>query len=110
MTVYVDSARIPARVRNIQANWSHLTADTPTELHEFAQRIGMRRSWYQGKCSSAKRGKCTTLAGSCVHYHYDVTDSRRADAVAAGAQEIDLREMGDLIRSRREKLRGISTT
>jgi hypothetical protein len=110
MTTYVDSARIPARVGRIEGIWSHLTADTPTELHELAQRIGLQRRWYQGKCSAAKRGKCDVLAGSCVHYHYDVTESRRDAAVAAGATEIDLREMGDLIRARRQKLRGNSTT
>lgn len=110
MTVYVDSARIKARVGRINGVWSHLTADTPTELHEFAQRIGLQRSWYQGKCSAAKRGYCQTLDGSCVHYHYDVTESRRDDAVAAGAQEIGLREMGDLIGARRQLLRGASTT
>lgn len=110
MTVYVDSARIEATVGRIKANWSHLTADTPTELHELAQRIGLQRRWYQGRCKQARRGKCDELAGSCVHFHYDVTDSKRVKAVAAGAVEIDMRQIGDLIRDRRQALRGNSTT
>lgn len=44
MTVYVDDMRVPARVGRINARWSHLMADTDEELHEFAARLGLRRS------------------------------------------------------------------
>lgn len=44
------------------------------ELHAMAERIGMRREWFQNK----------------PHYpHYDLTESLRAAAVAAGAVEVD---------------------
>lgn len=74
VTVYVDDMRLPARVGRIEARWSHLTADTDQELHAFAARIGLRRSWaqYPGTWKS----------------HYDVTDSKRAEAIRAGAVPI----------------------
>jgi hypothetical protein len=94
MTVYVDNMRRPARVGRISARWSHLTADTHAELHAFAARIGLRRSWFQERC---KFGRCEP----CPHWHYDVTDSKRNAAIRAGAQAIDIRELGALIRARR---------
>lgn len=109
MTVYVDNARIQATVGRVRGRWSHLTADTPTELHHFAQLIGLRRAWYQGKCKATGRGACDELDGSCVHFHYDVTDARRADAIAAGAEDINIRKLGDIIRARRQNLRERST-
>lgn len=74
MTVYVDDMRMKARVGRIEARWSHLMADNDDELHAFAARIGLRRSWaqYPGTWKS----------------HYDVTDSKRTQAIAAGAIEI----------------------
>jgi hypothetical protein len=106
VTVYVDSANIEATVGRIDGIWCHLTADTPTELHAFAQRIGLQRRWYQGRCKSAMRGACAVLDGSCVHFHYDVTEGRRAAAVAAGATEIDIRQLGEILRARRQHVRG----
>ena len=47
MAVYVDDARIPARVGRIRARWSHLFADSQDELHAFAQTIGLKRAWFQ---------------------------------------------------------------
>lgn len=54
----------------------HLAADTLEELHAFAASIGMKRSWFQG----GRRP------------HYDLTERRRAAAVALGAREVDDRE------------------
>lgn len=51
------------------------------ELHALAARIGMRRSWFQ----------------PLSWPHYDLTPSRRASAVRAGAVE---RSNGDLARMR----------
>lgn len=97
MTVYVDNFRVPARVGGIRGRWSHLTATTQDELHAFAEKIGLKRSWFQAKC---KYGKCEP----CPHWHYDVTDSKRDEAIRAGAVAVDLREFGDLIRARRAAL------
>lgn len=74
MAVYVDKLR----------DWGwrlgpscHLISDAPpgdnTELHAFAARIGMRRSWFQKD----------------VEPHYDLVASRRAMAVKLGAVELD---------------------
>jgi len=70
MAVYVDNAQIPWG----RGRWSHMTADTIDELHMFAQKIGMRREWFQDKAH---------------HPHYDVTMSRRKIALEAGAISLD---------------------
>ncbi|MCC9184827.1 DUF4031 domain-containing protein [Mycolicibacterium mageritense] len=74
MTVYVDDMRLPARVGRLNARWSHLMADTDTELHAFATRLGLRRAWAQYPGTSRS--------------HYDVTDSKRREAIRLGAQPI----------------------
>lgn len=49
MAVYVDGMRdYGRRIGRAGPHWSHLMADTPEELHEFAQAIGLRRDWFQG--------------------------------------------------------------
>lgn len=90
VTVYVDDMRMRARVGRIDARWSHLMADTDLELHAFAARIGLRRSWaqYPGTWKS----------------HYDVTDSKRAQAIAAGATEISYGSPEALALTRRKRL------
>lgn len=103
MIVYVDNFRARATVGRIRGRWSHLTADTPEELHQFAEKIGHKRAWFQAKC---KHGACPTINGICAHFHYDVVDSRRTAAIAAGAKAIDLREMGALVSARRPHFRG----
>lgn len=72
MAVYVDDWRQPARVGRLSAKWSHLTAgpfDDIAELHAFAQRIGLKRAWFQDK--------------PWPRAHYDVTESLRQKAIAA---------------------------
>ncbi len=90
MTVYVDDWRQPARAGRITARWSHLTVgpdDGLDELHAFAARIGLRRAWFQDQ--------------PWPRAHYDVTDSKRPQAIAAGAVAITWREAG---RQRREAI------
>ncbi len=102
MTVYVDDFRVPATVGGWTARWSHLTADTQDELHEFAASIGLRSTWFQEKC----RTRCAPEGQPCPHWHYDVTDSKRDLALAMGAKSITLRQMGEIIRARRVATRG----
>lgn len=97
MTVYVDSARIPATVGRTRGRWSHVTADTEEELHAFALRLGLQRSWFQGKCKT----RCAPVGQPCPHWHYDVTEPVRARALTLGAQQISLTELGALISARR---------
>ncbi|MEV1013726.1 MULTISPECIES: DUF4031 domain-containing protein [unclassified Micromonospora] len=100
MTVYVDNARIPATVRRIKGRWSHLTADTVEELNEFAARLGLRPSWFQ----TCKR-KCSPEGQPCPHWHFDVVDAKRDEAIRLGAKAIDVREMGAITSARRQALR-----
>jgi len=82
MTVYVDNFRVPARVGKITGRWSHLfvaPGDDLGELHAFATAIGLRRAWFQDKRPLP---------------HYDVTDSKRHQAIAAGAVAISWKETG----------------
>lgn len=80
MTVYVDDMCRPVRVGRIPGRWSHLFADERDELHEFAVRLGLKRSWFQDHPT---------------RWHYDVTDAVRAHALKLGAQPMSYpREVG----------------
>jgi hypothetical protein len=57
----------------------HLVADGDVELDAFARRLGLRREWFQGH-----RGKLN---------HYDLTASKRKQALKVGAQEISGRDL-----------------
>lgn len=83
MPVYVDHAHNPFG-RMIM---SHMLADSLEELHAMADRIGLRRAWFQPLSTP----------------HYDVSLQKRALAVAAGAVEIDRHQVVALIRAWRER-------
>lgn len=90
MTVYVDPlASWGWRLRGHQVQSCHLFSDTVEldALHDLAARIGMKRTWFQDKVTAP---------------HYDLTPSRRALAVAAGAVEVDRRGAAAIWRMRRE--------
>lgn len=81
MTAYADDRRQSARVGPITARWSHLKVgpgDDLEELHAFAPLIGLRRTWFQGK--------------PWPRAPYDLTDSKRRQALAAGAVPVTWRE------------------
>ena len=78
MAVYVDglkACRPWGKWRQYRQS-CHLFADTLRELHVFAGSIGLKREWAQ------------TPAGGRFP-HYDLTPSKRKDAVAGGAVEVD---------------------
>jgi hypothetical protein len=91
VAVYVDDYRAPAEVNGISARWSHLLADTDTELVAFGRRLGLRPGWLQ----HAGQPTC----------HFDVTDGMREKAIRAGAQPISIRDSGEIVRRRRAALR-----
>jgi Protein of unknown function (DUF4031) len=79
MSVYVDQP--VHRFRHMLM--CHMLADSPEELHAMADRIGMSRKWYQRDASTP---------------HYDLSREKRAAALAAGAIEVNRREMVAVIR------------
>jgi hypothetical protein len=97
MAVYVDDAAIPATVPNGQvrhtSQWSHLFADTQEELHEFAARLGLRRSYFQP-------GKPRGDGSPSPHWHYDVTAGKRQQALRLGAQPVTWRDAPRIMRER----------
>jgi hypothetical protein len=100
MTVYVDDADILAEVRNGSrvhvSRWSHLTADTQEELHEFAARLGLRREWFQPGRPTGGRPS--------PFWHYDLTSGKRAQALAMAAVSMPSRELARYCRTRAGQL------
>jgi hypothetical protein len=66
----------------------HMLADTSAELHAMADRIGVKRKWFQRDAPTP---------------HYDICQSKRALAVAAGAVEVtERRKFAAIIKRVRE--------
>jgi hypothetical protein len=79
MSVYVDNARNEfSRMR-----MCHMWADTREELFAMADRIGVARRWFQRPAHIALPGMHASWE------HFDIAQSKRAIAVAAGAIETD---------------------
>ena len=72
MTVYVDSEK--AVYYNMRM--SHMIADTVKELHEMADKIGLKRHWFQDHRVP----------------HYDICQNKRAKAIAEGAVVVTTRK------------------
>lgn len=72
MAVYVDDTRNPFG-RMIMC---HMWADTDEELHAFAEKIGLKREWFQQPPAANWK-------------HYDISMTKRVQAVQAGAIEAD---------------------
>ena len=72
MSVYID--RVNLRFGGM--TMCHMIADTPDELHEMADRIGLKRIWYQAPPKAS-------------FWHYDVAQGKRALAVRLGALDCD---------------------
>jgi hypothetical protein len=71
VTILIDEARWWWKGRK----WCHLVSDVSyDELHEFADRVGIPRRGFQGD-------------------HYDVPEEYRSDLVAAGAEQVESREL-----------------
>lgn len=83
MSVYVDGMR----ARFGRMVMCHMVADSIDELHEMADTIGVARKWFQGKTRSP---------------HYDISLSKRALAIEAGAVEITEREIIQVLKRWRE--------
>lgn len=82
MAVYVDHVRLPFG----RMLMSHLMADTPEELLEMVDKIGVARRWIQ------KPGT--------RYEHFDICESKRALAIRKGAKAVTAR---DLVMIRRQR-------
>lgn len=74
MAILVDDAIWPFR----GGMYCHMMSDTAgpagiAELHAFARKIGLKRSWFQNKPR---------------HPHYDLSSQKRAQAIAGGAEAV----------------------
>lgn len=83
MAVYVDNAKN----RLGRLKMAHMLADSLDELHAMADRVGLRREWFQGEGTP----------------HYDLCQARRKLAVQAGAIELDRRGVVAVIRRLRSQ-------
>lgn len=101
MVVYVDDYRVWAQVgRGRPARWSHLIADTREELHAFAARLGLRRAWFQDPVVSGKPMAARPGSRHAQMWHYDVTETKRQEAIRLGAVAVTSRELTEIIRRR----------
>ena len=92
MTVYVDPLFVWPST-NTQAHrvgvkhghqWCHMFCDGPVEaLHRLAEKIGLKRSWFQNHEGSN-------------FPHYDLTPPKRTAALQHGAQEATTQQMEDI--------------
>ena len=79
MSVFVDDAF----AEGDWGRWTgggHMQADTADELHAMAERLGLRRAWFQSKPARP------------WHDHYDLTRQRRERAIELGAIPVGRRE------------------
>ena len=86
MAVYVDTLIDYPNGKGFWKNKKscHMFADTNKELQSMAMLLGLKRSWFQNKSILA---------------HYDLTESRRKQAIKLGAVEVPLRFVGEYMRS-----------
>jgi hypothetical protein len=87
MSVYVDNMRAPLKRGRRTYIMCHMIADSTEELHAMAQRIGAPISGFED-------------AGT-YREHYDICKTKRALAVANGAIEVTMSQLGRKLLARR---------
>lgn len=90
MPIYVDPLGTYGwKIRGRTVRNCHMFTDALDleELHIFAERIGLRRAWFQDHR---------------IAPHYDLTPSRREQALACGAVDVNRRTAVALWQARRE--------
>ena len=76
--VYVDDSKIPFG----RMLMSHMVADNVDELHAMADKIGLKRKWFQNKRIP----------------HYDVCQSKKRLAIGHGAVQVTAVELVNITR------------
>ena len=89
MTCYVDAVREYPDAGLRHTRFCHLLADTREELHELADDLGIPRRYFQDHP---------------WRWHHDLPEPLRERAIALGAREVTLREVGLLLRRRKAEL------
>jgi hypothetical protein len=84
MSVYVDNMRA-AYGRMVMC---HMIADSTEELLEMVDKIGVQRKWLQHAGTHRE--------------HFDISQSKRALAVAHGAVALSIMDLGRKLRARRQ--------
>lgn len=79
MAVYVDNFYVTGGGNFGRMKMSHMMADTTKELMEMALKIGMKPEWIQHFGESTE--------------HFDVSISRRKEAIKNGAIEVPMRKL-----------------
>jgi uncharacterized protein DUF4031 len=82
VTVYVDDMYRHPMGRLGRMKMSHMVADTEAELHAMADKLGLKREWYQGD-------------------HYDISRDVRRRAVTLGAVDVTMRQLSAMMMLRR---------
>lgn len=85
MPVYVDKAQH----KYGRMVMCHMLADSMDELLAMADTIGVNRKWFQPNS----------------HPHFDICKAKRAKAIAAGAIEVDRRQLVEVMKAHRAKWR-----
>jgi hypothetical protein len=84
--IYIDSLKECTPKKGWRwTSYCHMFADSLDELHEFASKIGMKKTWFQN-------GRLP---------HYDLTAKRRELALSLGAQEVPLEWVKNKLRERK---------
>ncbi len=78
MAVYVDNPEIPFRMMKM----CHMLADSLCELHAMAEKLGLRREWFQDKSTFP---------------HYDLSKAKRKEAVKLGAVEVGREKLYEVL-------------
>ena len=82
--IYVDDLveylrdQIKPGARKYGTRWAHMTADTKEELHEFAETLGLKRSYFQNHPRL---------------WHYDLTPAKWKKAIKLGATHYSTLQM-----------------
>ena len=87
MTIYIDETQYDIGLKGLYG-WFHIITDGELEeLHEFANKLGLKKSWFQNK---PKRP------------HYDAHKTKRDKAIDLGAKEITTMEQIIILRSKHD--------
>jgi Protein of unknown function (DUF4031) len=90
VTCYVDTVRSYPGAGLRYTEFCHLLADTRDELHAMGDALGIPRRFMQEHP---------------WRWHHDLPEHLRAQAIALGAREVTMHEVGALLRARRQALR-----